>query len=223
VSAADPTSGPTTSSDPSGTDKPTRSAGLLALIRNLIAFGKQIVASLSQGGSLSDLPHGPRFGTGDIALIVARITRGLRRAEALEARIARNAVRFDAEPKPRNAPAEPKSHPARPAVQRGDDEASLLAHLPSEEEIAAEVRRRPVGAVIADICRDLGITTGHPLWRDIHLAIMFNGGSLVRHVKDLTHRVLNGPLSGYPSVTVLTALTHLLTTPAPPVASTGPP
>jgi hypothetical protein len=39
--------------------------------------------------------------------------------------------------------------------------------MPTAEQIAAEVRRRPIGAVIADICRDLRILPSHPLWRDI--------------------------------------------------------
>jgi hypothetical protein len=40
------------------------------------------------------------------------------------------------------------------------------------------VRRRPVGAVIADICRDLGILPSHPLWRELSEAIIRLGGSL---------------------------------------------
>jgi len=47
------------------------------------------------------------------------------------------------------------------------------------------VRRRPIGAVIADICRDLGILPSHPLWRDVQLAIIKHGGSLAGLVKDI--------------------------------------
>jgi len=53
-----------------------------------------------------------------------------------------------------------------------------LARLPTAAEIAAQVRRRPVGAVFADICRDLGIVPAHPLWRELLLAVVANGGRL---------------------------------------------
>ena len=59
------------------------------------------------------------------------------------------------------------------------------ACLPTPEQIAAEVRRRPIGAVIADICRDLGIMPNHPLWRELRDAIIRYGGSLARLVKDI--------------------------------------
>ena len=60
--------------------------------------------------------------------------------------------------------------------------------MPTAEQIAAEVRRRPIGAVIADICRDLRILPSHPLWRDIQNAINRHGGSYVRLLKDLLIR-----------------------------------
>ena len=60
--------------------------------------------------------------------------------------------------------------------------------MPTAEQIAAEVRRRPIGAVIADICRDLRILPSHPLWRDIQNAINKHGGSYIRLLKDLLRR-----------------------------------
>ena len=60
--------------------------------------------------------------------------------------------------------------------------------LPTEAEIAEWVRRRPIGAVIADICRDFGILCDHPLWREIQRAIRFEGGSCTRLVKEIIHR-----------------------------------
>jgi hypothetical protein len=57
--------------------------------------------------------------------------------------------------------------------------------LPTPEQIAAQVRRRPIGAVIADICRDLGIMPNHPLWRELSEVIICHGGNLARLVKDI--------------------------------------
>ena len=119
------------------------------------------------------------FGICDLALILVRITRGLLLANALEARLVQNAARLDAVRRPRSAPAERKPRPARPAVPRAEDPNAPLA-LPTEAEIAAWVRRRPIGAVVADICRDLGITCSHPLWRELRHAIMGEGGSYTR-------------------------------------------
>jgi hypothetical protein len=53
------------------------------------------------------------------------------------------------------------------------------------------VRRRPVGAVIADICRDLGIAPGRvdpAFWHELSRTIITYGGSFVRFLKDLDQR-----------------------------------
>jgi hypothetical protein len=78
-----------------------------------------------------------------------------------------------------------------------------LAHLPTPEEIAAEVRRRPIGAVIADICRDFGIVPSNPLWRELSLVIIENGGNLATLFNDTWKRIsvwlLNPPAAVDPA------------------------
>ncbi len=74
-------------------------------------------------------------------------------------------------------------HPVPPGSQPEVRPDPRLASLPTPEQIAAEVRRRPVGAVIADICCDLGIRPDHPLWRELQLAIILYDGNLVRFYK----------------------------------------
>ena len=61
--------------------------------------------------------------------------------------------------------------------------------MPTPEQIAADIRRRPVGAVIADICRDLGILPGHKLWQELSLAIIDHRGSLTGLTKDIFRRL----------------------------------
>ena len=66
-----------------------------------------------------------------------------------------------------------------------------LTRLPTEAEIAEEVRRRPIGAVIVDISCDLGIAPGdldRGFWDEINLAIIMYGGSLLRFFKDRMRR-----------------------------------
>ena len=61
-------------------------------------------------------------------------------------------------------------------------DSDLLANMPSAEAIAEQIRHRSAGAVIVDICRDLGIDTTHPLWPAIRDAIIGHNGSLARMV-----------------------------------------
>ena len=156
---------------PVPTTEPSRAGRLLSLVRKLIDYGKELTATIRQRTATEPLFARIRFGTGDIALILARITRGLLRASALEARLVRNAARLDAAPRPPRAPAAapPAAAARRQAAPQADPS---LAHLPTAEQIAAEVRRRPIGAVIADICRDLGIMPSHPLWRELQFVII---------------------------------------------------
>jgi hypothetical protein len=166
--------------------KPSRSGRLLALVRALIAYGRQVATTLGT-------TH-PTLSPSDITLILRRIARGLLRAEALEAKITCDAARLDAEPKPSRARAQSqgraRERPARAATSRpADMPDSLLAALPTAEQIAAEVRRRPIGAVIADICRDIGIIPSNKLWPEIRNFISRYRGNLARLVKDILDRM----------------------------------
>jgi hypothetical protein len=64
--------------------------------------------------------------------------------------------------------------PARPPRQRPDKRNRIV---PSMAQIIAELRYRSVGAILADICRDLGITEQHPLWPQVAAAISAFGGT----------------------------------------------
>jgi hypothetical protein len=48
--------------------------------------------------------------------------------------------------------------------------------------------------VIADICRDLGITPSHKLWRTLQSAIIRHGGNYTRLITDMLDRVLPLPV-----------------------------
>src|SRR5271166_4317980 len=181
--------------------KPSRVSGLLDLVRKLISYGTFLAATLRQRG-LGNHPaiQGRQFGTTNITLILARIARGLLRAAALEARLHRSAARLDARPRPRvsqvRAPsvaAEPRA-PRQRASSSDADDAALLAHMPTPEEIAAEIRRRPIGEVIADICRDLGIVPAHPLWKELAPAIMVESGRFAALVVDIMDRRRRMPI-----------------------------
>jgi hypothetical protein len=96
VSAAAEASVPPTDPDPprAGADTPTAIGRVLSVVRRLIDYGKQIAGSLQQRSAAPDFTRFAKpFGTVDLAVILARITNGLRRAAALEARLCRRAER----------------------------------------------------------------------------------------------------------------------------------
>jgi hypothetical protein len=161
---------------------------LLDLVRKLIEYGKELAATLHQRAAENPYFAPLNFGTNDLAVALARITRGLLRAQALEERLARLAARPNRQPGPDAAKLSRKPRAARPAVQRAQVPDSPLAQMPTPREIAAAVRRQPIGAVIADICRDLAILPNHPLWRELQNAIMKHGGSYVRLLKHVITR-----------------------------------
>jgi hypothetical protein len=179
------------------TTEPSRSGRLLALVRKLIDYGRELAATIRQRTAADPIFAKARFGTIDLAVILARIARGLVLANALEARVLRSAAHLDAEPVPGRA----RSAARAPAVPRVAEAEPRLEGLPTPEQIAADARRRPIGAVIADICRDLGITGSHPLWRDVQRAIIKHGGSLARLVSDIIDQAFPRPARLLPAVT----------------------
>ena len=169
--------------------KPGRFGLLLGLVRKLVDYGKELVSTLQNGTSTEHLPIRIRFGAADIALILRRIACGLRRAAAFEYRLIDCAEReAKAKPSAHSARPPPARPPLGPRPQRPQPDPSLADRLPTAEEIADQVRRRPIGAVLADICEDLGILPSHPLWRELHMAITSNGGGYLALVHGVTQR-----------------------------------
>jgi hypothetical protein len=188
-------------------DVPGAIGRVLSLVRRLIDYGRQLAETVQQRASVPGFVQFARpFGTADLGVILARITCGLRRAAALEARLCRHAARGkDLTPAPIRLPAARAPRPARPVTRPEAQSANPtngphLARLPTEEQIAARlatgldpvVRRRPVGAVIADICHDLGITPGQldrAFWEELSHAIIAYGGSLAGFLGNLNRRL----------------------------------
>jgi len=154
------------SPNPAGPE-PTRSTRLRTLLQTLITFASTLVETLATNPSAHPT-IAYRFATTNLGLITARIARALLLAMALTRRLTRIAKQLDAPQRPtttaktRREPRAPK--PATPRPSEITDEA-LLTRLPTAQEIAAQIRHRPIGRVLEDICRDLGILPSDPLWR----------------------------------------------------------
>ena len=210
MSAAASTATPTT--------EPSRSGRLLDLLRRLIDYGRELATTLHQRAAADPAFTRVFFGTTDLASILARILCGLNRADALEARVRRRASHLDAGPRPAMARSAAKT-PAAPPAATGAE--ARPAGLPTPGQIAAQVRRQPIGAVIADICRDFGITASHPLWRDVQRAILKHGGSLARLAKDIISRPWARPAQPVPAAAPAASPEPDLRSEAP--GGTGPP
>jgi hypothetical protein len=156
---------------------------VLSLVRTLIAYGQNLTDILRQHAADPRLlPYFAFvvriFCTPDLTPILARITRGLLRAAALEERLSKRAARGqDLTPTPIRLPSVRKPATVKSATSPSSPNEEL-----SPEEIIAKDRRRPVGAVLVDICRDLGIAPGQmnrATWDELRLAITLYGGNLV--------------------------------------------
>jgi hypothetical protein len=194
---------------------PTRSARLRTLLQTLIAFASSLVETLATNQTAHPT-IAYRFGTTNLGLITARIARALLMAMALNRRLIRIARQLDTPtPRPSAKPSSQPRAPKTPAPRPGADDEALLTRLPTAQEIAAQIRHRPIGRVLEDICRDLGILPSDPLWRDLQLPIIANGGNLVRLFKHVTTRVIRHSLNPTPEPRRLLHPTPLLATGPP--------
>ena len=227
---------PTPQPDPprAATPIPAALNRVLGVLRRLIDYGKNLTATVQRRAAAPGFAlFAKSFGTADVTTILTRIINALRRAAALEAALLRRAasgqdltttpLRIPAArtPRPARQIAPPDAQPApQPAAPTED---ARLARLPTEQEIAAEVRRRPVGAIIADICRDLGIAPGHldrAFWDELSHAIIAYGGSLAGYFTSLNKRLFASSPDDLPD---RTDPPYHAAPPRLPALATGPP
>jgi hypothetical protein len=174
------------------------------VLAGLIAHARHFAATATTRAAVPEFATAAAlFGTYDVPIILYRMKRGMLRALALRdyllARAARgHNLRFSWPPRVQLQPHHRKpAKPARPAPQprteprkpRRPEPAVLdLDHpeafrMPTPEEFAAEVRRRPVGRTIAYICMDLGIAPGlcdGDFWYKVERTFRRYGGSINR-------------------------------------------
>ena len=135
------------------------------------------------------------FGAVDLDPILRRFTRGLMRAAALEAWLRELAVSGHElqyppaipVPSPGQLSSDPPADGGAKASPVGDAKPAPWwqdpDHVPTMEEADAEVRSRPHGAVIAEICDDLRVLDSilhRAAWHELKDAIDSYGGDLAR-------------------------------------------
>ena len=192
-----------TTTAPTTPDKPPRPipgriGAVLRVVHSLIAYGRHFTATAQTRVAKPEFATAAAiFGTYDLPLILLRMRRGILRALALQRylldRAARGSnLRFEWPPfitplphqrpparPPRKRPENPLKPRKDPALLGPDDPAAY--HLPTPEELDADVRRRPVGRTITLICLDLGIAPGLCLgdfWYRLERTLRRYGGSI---------------------------------------------
>jgi len=194
AASPEPTPHPDPDRAPTNAPAPWR---LAALLRRVFDYGKELLVAVRLRAACPEFPRLAKpFGTADLQCILARINAAMGRVLLLEAGFIRQAglghhaiaprSRTPSPRKPRTARPDAAPHqdppPARPARRK---DASLV---PTEAQLAVELRRHPVGVVLAGICRDLGITPHHPLWEEVSRAIVACGGSIAELEQDADTR-----------------------------------
>ena len=120
--AATPVATPTPDPATPGEHRPSRFRRVLDIVRKLIDYGKELATSLQRRATTDLAAVTLPFGTRDIGLILARITRGLLLANALEARVVALAARPAAPPRPAPTPAQRAPRAPRPASARPSED-----------------------------------------------------------------------------------------------------
>ena len=201
---AAPATAPTEATTPAKADAaraPFNSfARFMSFLHKLIDYGERLTIAFPRAGHIVD--HADRFlhfGTTDLALILARIKRGLLRAQVLQASLQSDPSqikdRLYLYPAPRESGSHkpgPRPAPRHTRAEREEAEnAALLARLPTAAEIAEQIRDRTPGAVLMDIARDLGIIPGHPLYMELTCLAHVHAGSTLPTTQVFGYRLRN--------------------------------
>jgi hypothetical protein len=182
---------------------PKNIAQLLYVVSTLLGYGRHLAATIERRAAMPGFRlFAALFGTAKLPIILAHLHRGILRATALESLLRKRAATGrDVEVAPlrvhaassvsgagSNADVDHGDEPfhaqvSRLTTQRAKyDEPIDPDHLPTLEEIEAEVSRRPFGRTITDICRDFGIVPGmctRMFWDALIEAVIFYQGTTV--------------------------------------------
>jgi hypothetical protein len=186
--------------DRPGPTVPERIGALLRVVRVLLGYGRHLAGTLrhrAAAPSFTTIAAG--FGTADLATIAARLQRGILRALALQHLLLARAARGHdiqlahcrSRTPGRQPPPAPRAAAPRPAAmpEWRDDPADL--DTLTLQQLEAQIRRRPLGRTIVEICLDLaafpGFCTGS-FWNELFDLIRLHGGSLVTLIRERCRR-----------------------------------
>jgi hypothetical protein len=184
---------------------PERIAALLHVVRILLGYGRHLADTLKDRTTAPGFTAiAACFGTANLGLILAHLHRGLLRAAALErVLLARAAsgrdivsacsrIRTTEEGSaPADAASKPVAHnPVRLARSIPQNHPTDF-HTPTLQELELQVRRRPLGRTIVDICLDLAVVPGFctgAFWNELFGAMQCYGGSVTNMMRERFRR-----------------------------------
>ena len=196
--------------DQPGSTVPEHIAFVLHAVGILLGYGRHLLATVRQRATTPTFTTiAAAFGTADLSTILAHLNRGILRAAALERfLLARAATGRDVNfPTPRTstvktplAPANPQAEPPAapsaipkaippPSRPGGWDEPKPF--MPSPEDLERQVRRRPLGRTMVDICLDLGVVPGFctsAFWNGMFEIMHYFGGNVGTLMREKTRR-----------------------------------
>jgi len=170
---------------------PAGIAQVLYVVRFLISFACHMGRLAEECAMRGDLRPAtkPFPKTIEIEALIIRIARGLKRALALRDMLQqRAATGCDIEPVQRR----PSGPGGRSSPDRETDKPPHVERLPSAAEIAAELEHRPIGAIVADICHDIGIVPSdltREQWHALQAVISTYGGSQAKLWPAMKHTI----------------------------------
>jgi hypothetical protein len=195
VTPTPPSAPPHPSQDDSASTLPNNIAVILHAVGILLTYGRHLIDTVrSRAAARNFNAIAACFGTANLSNIIAHLNRGLLRAAALEhVLLARAATGRDIDfverrirtPEPPSTaldtqPAQPSPHVARKRASRpaGWDDPELF--MPTLQDLERQVRRRPLGRTVLDICLDLAVVPGFchsAFWNELFdIMTLFGGG-----------------------------------------------
>ena len=189
---------------------PNNIAVLLHAARILLGYGRHLIETVRHRAAAPNFNAiAACFGTGNLSTILAHLNRGLLRAIALErVLLARAATGQDFDCVERRAHA-PETQPVPAESQAEQPVAEPTAHtrgrqksrpagwndpelfMPTLEELERQIRRRPIGRTILDICLDLALVPGFctgDFWNEVFDIMHAFGGSVGKLMQQKTER-----------------------------------
>ena len=189
---------------------PAGIAALLHTVRVLLGYGRHLAETATHRSTGTDFNAiAACFGTGRLHAILAHLQRGILRATALRRVLLERAasgrdISFfaprerggvpsaepDAAPtaQPAEAPVPPKPA-ARPSRPPGWNEPEL--YMPTLKDFEAQVRRRPLGRTLVEICLDLAVVPGFctgSFWNELFEGIRYYGGNVGTLMQEKSRR-----------------------------------
>jgi hypothetical protein len=197
--------------DHPATTLPDNIAAILHAARILLGYGRHLIDTVRHRATAPNFNAiAACFGTGNLPTILAHLNRGILRCIALErVLLARAETRRDIDfverrtrtPESQAAPTDAETgqtaasppiisrHAPRPSRPAGWDDPELF--MPTLQDLERQVRRRPIGRSILDICLDLAVVPGFchsEFWNELFDIMNWFGGSVTTLMRQKTRR-----------------------------------